>query len=65
MNERTPWLCPRCQRMNAVHTDVCATCADESATDILANFRQGWKEVMTGQTLPVSKLWDELNTADI
>jgi hypothetical protein len=27
---------------------------------ILEDFRQAWHEAMTGQTIPVSQLWDEL-----
>lgn len=29
-----------------------------SKDEILANFRQAWHEAMTGQTVPVSQLWD-------
>ncbi len=25
-----------------------------------ASFRQGWKEAMSGETLPVSELWDDI-----
>lgn len=25
------------------------------------SFRQGWKEAMTGQTIPVSQLWDGID----
>lgn len=28
---------------------------------IANNFRQGWKDAMTGQTYPVSELWDDID----
>ncbi len=31
------------------------------ALDVVANFKQGWKEALTGQTHPVSELWDDVN----
>jgi hypothetical protein len=31
MNERHPWACPRCGRMNAPHTDYC-DCTDDGAS---------------------------------
>lgn len=33
---------------------------DESKEAVLSNFRQAWHEAMTGQTIPVSQLWEEL-----
>jgi hypothetical protein len=33
---------------------------DTSQAEILADFRQAWHEAMTGQTIPVSQLWEEL-----
>jgi len=33
---------------------------DTSQAEILADFRQAWHEAMTGQTIPVSQLWDGL-----
>lgn len=30
----------------------------ESKDEILANFRQAWHEAMTGQTVPVSQIWE-------
>lgn len=29
-----------------------------SKDEILANFRQAWHEAMTGQTVPVSQIWE-------
>ncbi len=29
-----------------------------SKAEILANFRQAWHEAMTGQTVPVSQIWE-------
>jgi len=29
-----------------------------SKEEILANFRQAWHEAMTGQTVPVSQIWE-------
>ncbi|NJK51962.1 MAG: hypothetical protein HC936_02565 [Leptolyngbyaceae cyanobacterium SU_3_3] len=29
-----------------------------SKEKILANFRQAWHEAMTGQTVPVSQIWE-------
>jgi hypothetical protein len=31
-----------------------------SKEELLADFRQAWHEAMTGQTFPVSQLWDDL-----
>lgn len=28
-------------------------------------FRQGWQEAMTGQTVPLSQLWDGIDTEEI
>jgi hypothetical protein len=28
-------------------------------------FRQGWHEAMTGQTIPLSELWDGIDTEEI
>ncbi|MGK7946586.1 MAG: hypothetical protein AB4058_19180 [Microcystaceae cyanobacterium] len=33
---------------------------DTSQSEILADFRQAWHEAMTGQTIPVSELWEGL-----
>lgn len=33
---------------------------DTSQAEILADFRQAWHEAMTGQTIPVSQLWEGL-----
>ena len=35
--------------------------AEDAEEDPEASFRQGWHEVMTGQTYPVSTLWDFLD----
>jgi hypothetical protein len=29
--------------------------------EIIEDFRQAWHEAMTGQTIPLSQLWEELN----
>jgi hypothetical protein len=34
---------------------------DDDDDDILANFRQGWHEAMTGNTHPLSELWDDID----
>ena len=31
---------------------------EESKTAILEDFRQAWHEAMTGQTIPVTQLWE-------
>ena len=31
--------------------------------EIIEDFRQGWHEAMTGQTIPVSQLWEEMANA--
>lgn len=31
---------------------------DTPDSEILADFRQAWHEAMTGQTIPVSQLWE-------
>ncbi|BAU14934.1 hypothetical protein LEP3755_54900 [Leptolyngbya sp. NIES-3755] len=33
---------------------------DKTQTELLADFRQAWHEAMTGQTIPVSQLWEGL-----
>jgi hypothetical protein len=34
---------------------------DETPDDqILADFRQSWQEAMTGKTIPVSQLWEDI-----
>ncbi|MFN6513855.1 MAG: hypothetical protein RMY29_005060 [Nostoc sp. CreGUA01] len=33
---------------------------DQSQPEVLADFRQAWHEAMTGQTTPVSQLWEGL-----
>lgn len=32
---------------------------EEEIREIEESFRRGWKEVMSGQTIPLSKLWEE------
>jgi hypothetical protein len=32
----------------------------QSQAKILADFQQAWHEAMTGQTIPVSQLWEDL-----
>jgi hypothetical protein len=34
--------------------------ADEPTAEIEASFREAWHEAMTGRTLPIERLWDEL-----
>ncbi|MDX2098900.1 MAG: hypothetical protein SFW36_14080 [Leptolyngbyaceae cyanobacterium bins.59] len=31
-----------------------------SQAEVLADFQQAWQEAMTGQTIPVAQLWEEL-----
>jgi len=33
---------------------------DKPKEEILEDFRQAWHEAMTGQTIPVAQLWEEL-----
>lgn len=33
---------------------------DKSKIEVLADFKQAWHEAMTGQTIPVSQLWEGL-----
>ncbi len=33
---------------------------DQSQAEVLADFRQAWHEAMTGKTIPVAQLWEEL-----
>ncbi|ACB01019.1 MULTISPECIES: hypothetical protein [Cyanophyceae] len=39
--------------------------ADDEPTraELLDDFRQAWHEAMTGQTLPIEKLWDDIDHA--
>ncbi|CAN1208701.1 DUF104 domain-containing protein [Tumidithrix helvetica PCC 7403] len=34
---------------------------EQSQTEVLADFRQAWHEAMTGQTIPVSQLWEGID----
>lgn len=34
---------------------------NDDAESPIEGFRQAWHEVMTGQTLPVSQLWDNID----
>jgi hypothetical protein len=33
---------------------------ETSQAEVLVDFRQAWHEAMTGQTIPVAKLWEGL-----
>jgi hypothetical protein len=33
---------------------------EPSKQEIIADFRQAWHEAMTGQTIPVSAMWEQL-----
>ncbi|NJN89317.1 MAG: hypothetical protein HC840_29380 [Leptolyngbyaceae cyanobacterium RM2_2_4] len=33
---------------------------DVSKEEILSDFRQAWHEAMTGQTVPVAQLWEDI-----
>jgi hypothetical protein len=33
---------------------------EPSKEEILTDFRQAWHEAMTGQTIPVSQLWEDM-----
>ncbi|MEM6426837.1 MAG: hypothetical protein AAF728_17020 [Cyanobacteria bacterium P01_D01_bin.128] len=34
---------------------------DTPNAEILVDLRQAWHEAMTGQTIPVSQLWDDID----
>jgi predicted transcriptional regulator len=34
---------------------------DDSIESVRASIRQGWHEAMTGQTYPISQLWDGID----
>ena len=36
---------------------------DKPQTEALADFRQAWHEAMSGQTIPVSQLWEGIEDA--
>ncbi len=36
---------------------------DKSQAEVLADFRQAWHEAMTGQTIPVTQLWEGIEDA--
>ncbi len=36
---------------------------DPTQSEILSDFHQAWHEAMTGQTIPVSQLWDGIEDA--
>lgn len=33
---------------------------DVSKEEVLSDFRQAWHEAMTGQTIPVAQLWEDI-----
>jgi hypothetical protein len=33
-----------------------------SQTEVLADLRQAWHEAMTGKTIPVARLWEEVES---
>lgn len=33
---------------------------EASHEEILSDFRQAWHEAMTGQTIPIAQLWEEI-----
>lgn len=33
---------------------------EETQAEGLADFRQSWREAMTGQTIPIAQIWDGL-----
>jgi len=35
--------------------------AEPSKQEIIADFRQAWHEAMTGQTIPVAAMWEQLD----
>ncbi|MGB0560478.1 MAG: hypothetical protein ACPGVO_01570 [Spirulinaceae cyanobacterium] len=35
----------------------------QTQAEILADFRQGWHEAMTSQTIPIAQLWDGIDDA--
>lgn len=34
---------------------------EETKEAVLEDFRQAWREAMTGQTIPMSQLWDSID----
>lgn len=34
---------------------------EPTQTEVVADFAQAWDEAMTGQTIPISQLWQELD----
>lgn len=34
---------------------------DEAKAQIMEDFRQAWHEAMTGKTIPVARLWEEID----
>ncbi|MBZ0281401.1 MAG: hypothetical protein K8L97_11730 [Anaerolineae bacterium] len=41
-----------------VESDAQALEGEPTQAEILENFRQGWKEAMNGEVLPIDTLWD-------
>jgi uncharacterized protein YrzB (UPF0473 family) len=33
---------------------------DQPQSEVLADFRQAWHEAMTGQTIPITQMWEGL-----
>jgi len=33
---------------------------DTPQTEVLADFREAWREAMTGQTIPIAQVWEGL-----
>ena len=36
------------------------TLDNQSQSEILADFRQAWQEAMTGKTIPIAQVWEDI-----
>lgn len=44
--------------------DIASVTEEETTESLIEGLRQSWHEAMTGQTIPLSQLWDELKDDD-
>jgi hypothetical protein len=44
-----------------IGTEVEPLAEKQDKKEVIEDFRQAWHEAMTGQTMPVSQLWEDLN----
>ncbi len=41
------------------------TLDNQSQSEILADFRQAWHEAMTGKTIPIARVWEDIEIQSV